>query len=190
MSKSFLLLTGQVITQSNNIKVYSFSMNQLAAIVYDKEDTAGQVFDKLKDLQEQYLIELEDIAYVVKDENGKLHVHQGGSLAGAGAAGGAFWGLLIGMLFFAPFAGMAIGAISGGAAGAMSDYGIDDNFIRELATNSKNGSSTLFVLFRNANPDKVIPEIATYGGKVIKTSLTKDAEDKLQQALSSGAATL
>lgn len=165
-------------------------MTQLVAIVYDKEDTAEKVFEKLKELQKEYLIDLEDMAYVTKDEKGKLDVHQAANLAAAGAASGAFWGLFIGMLFFAPFAGAALGAATGGAMGALTDYGIDDNFIRELTTSMGKDSSALFVLFRKANTDKVVPEIAVYGGKVMKTSLATDAEKKLQQALSHGAATI
>src|SRR5437879_873069 len=128
-------------------------MTQLVAIVYDTEDKAEKVFDKLQELQKEYLIELEDMAYVTKDEKGKLHVNQGQNLAAAGAAGGAFWGMLIGMLFFAPFLGAAVGAASGAATGAMSDYGIDDNFIKDLTSSMQNNSSAVFVLFRKANPD-------------------------------------
>lgn len=165
-------------------------MTQLVSIVYDTEDKAEKVFDKLKDLQKEYLIELEDMAFVVKDEKGKLHVHEGTSTAAAGATGGAFWGLLIGMLFFAPFLGAAVGAVTGGVAGALADYGIDDTFIKELTTNMQNGNSALFVLFRNANPDKVVPEIAQFGGKVIKTSLSTKTQEQLQTALSKGAPTI
>lgn len=173
-------------------KIYLFfytntHMNQLVAIVYDDENTAEKVFEKLKELQKEYQIELDDIAYVTKDENGKLNLHQGTNLTGAAAAGGAFWGLLLGLLFFAPFLGAAVGAVLGGAAGALGDYGIDDDFIKQLSANMKNNSSSIFVLFKNANPDKVLPEISEYGGKVLKTSLSKDAEEKLQSALAKGA---
>ena len=170
-----------------NLNILKLVMDKLVAIVYDDQNTAEEVFNKLLELQKEYQIEINDMAYVTKDENGKLNVHQGESTAASGAVGGAFWGLLIGMLFFAPFAGAAIGAVTGGLAGALADYGIDDNFIKELTSSMKNNSSTLFILFTKANPDKVVPEISQYGGKVIKTSLSKDAEQKLQEALSKGA---
>ena len=165
-------------------------MAQLVTIVYDTEDKAEQVFEKIRTLEKEYLIDVEDMAVAVKDEKGKLHVNQGDSTAAAGAVGGGFWGLLIGMLFFAPFLGAAIGALAGGAAGALADYGIDDNYIKELTASMQKGNSALFVLFHKANPEKVVPEIARYGGKVIKTSLTTKAEEQLQSALDHGAASI
>ena len=44
--------------------------------------------------------------------DGKVKLHQP-SMAGMGAAGGALWGGLIGLIFFMPLFGMAIGAASG-----------------------------------------------------------------------------
>lgn len=165
-------------------------MAQLVAIVYDKVDTAQDVFAKILDLQKQYLIDLEDMAYVTKDQTGKLKVNQGENLAAAGAVGGAFWGMLVGMLFFAPFLGAAVGAAAGGAAGAMSDYGIDDKFIKDLTSSMTNNSSALFVLFHKANPDKVVPEISKFGGKVLRTSMSTENEKRLQEALTHGAPSL
>jgi len=46
------------------------------------------------------------------------------------------------------------------------------------------GTSALFVLVRKFTPDKVLEEIAPYGGKVLRTSLTKDKEAELQEVLS------
>ena len=48
-----------------------------------------------------------DLAY--RDEKGKVRIHQAVSLTAAGAASGALWGTLIGMLFLMPVAGLAIG---------------------------------------------------------------------------------
>lgn len=46
------------------------------------------------------------------------------------------------------------------------------------------GSSVLFVLVRKATPDKVLAELKGSGGKVLKTSLSHDDEEKVQAALS------
>ena len=97
------------------------------------------------------------------------------------------WGTLVGLLFLNPLAGMAIGGIAGAGAGALSgsliDYGIPDDFIRKLGETIPEGSSALFVLFRSITEDKVLPEIETYKPRVLKTSLSKEAEDKLRVAL-------
>ena len=79
-------------------------------------------------------IDLEDIAIVERREDGKVKLHQA-SMAGIGAVSGAVWGGLIGLIFFMPLFGMALGAASGAAGGALSDHGVDDEFIRPLARN-------------------------------------------------------
>jgi uncharacterized membrane protein len=68
-------------------------------------------------------------------------------------------------------------------SGALADVGINDNFIKELAATLQPGSSALFVLVRKASPDKVLEELRSTGGKMLKASLTHEKEEKLQAAL-------
>jgi len=91
---------------------------------------------------------------------------------------------VIGLLFLNPLLGMAMGATAGAVSGALTDVGIDDKFVKELASTMKPGSSVLFVLVRKATPDKVLDEVKGTGGKILKTSLSHDDEAKLQAALS------
>jgi uncharacterized membrane protein len=158
-------------------------MSDLIVIAYDDEFKAEEVRLTLAKLQVEHLIELEDAAVVVKDEHGKIKLKQAVNLTGAGAASGGFWGLLIGILFFNPLLGAAVGAASGALAGAFSDIGVDDNFIRELGQTLQPKSSALFVLVRKVTPDKVLEEVSKFGGKVLRTSLSKDEESQLQTVL-------
>ena len=103
---------------------------------------------------------------------------------GAGALGGAFWGLLIGLLFLAPWLGLAVGAVTGGLAGKFHDIGIDDNFIKEVGGAINPGNSAIFLLVRQAVVDKVIPELRKFNGRIIQTSLSKEKEEKLREAFS------
>jgi uncharacterized membrane protein len=104
-----------------------------------------------------------------------------------GGAFGAFWGTLIGLLFLNPLAGLFTGAAFGAGAGALSgmlsDYGINDDFIRSLGETLEPGTSALFVLVRRATLDKVLPEVRPFGGKVIRTSLSTEQEARLRRAL-------
>jgi uncharacterized membrane protein len=163
--------------------------HQLVAIVYPDEFKAAEVRSALLRLQKEYLLDVDDSVYVTKDPNGKLHLHQDHELTAIGAAGGAFWGLLFGLLFFVPLAGLAVGAGLGALVGHFSNYGIDSGFVKSLTESLTPGSSALFVLVRNVNQERVIPEIAKYGGTVLRTSLTSDAEQQLQAALSAGGST-
>jgi len=158
-------------------------MSDLIVIAYDDEFKAEEVRLTLAKLQVEHLIELEDAAVVVKDEHGKIKLKQAVNLTSAGAASGGFWGLLIGILFFNPLLGAAVGAASGALAGAFTDIGVDDNFIRELGETLQPKSSALFVLVRKVTPDKVLEEVGKFGGKVLRTSLTKDEESQLQTVL-------
>jgi uncharacterized membrane protein len=77
---------------------------------------------------------------------------------------------------------MAIGAASGAAAGALSDYGVDDNFMKDLGNNLEPGAGALILLVRRVTADKVIPQIKI-PGKVIQTSLDNQTEQRLSDAL-------
>src|SRR5579871_1226779 len=155
----------------------------LVVIAYPDEYRAAEVLATLQRMREQYLIDLEDAVYVTKGIDGKLKLHQTTNMAGAGAAWGGLWGMLIGLLFFVPIAGLAIGAASGAILGNLADYGIDDKFAKQLSASMTPGSSAIFVLVRRSTPDRVVPEIAKFGGTVLRTSLPKDTEMKLQDAL-------
>ena len=161
-------------------------MANLVAIVYPDETTAAKAMETLKQLQKEYLISLEDACFVIKDTQGKVHLHQLVSTAGSGAAGGAFWGLLIGILFFVPVIGLAIGLGLGALMGKFADFGIDDKFIKELTAEMKPGNSALFIMFRQATADKVVPELAQYGGTILRTTLSNETEAKLQAELAKG----
>ena len=163
-------------------------MSNLVAIAYPDRDTAEQVRRTLLEMQKEHLIELEDLVVVTRNPDGTVKLHQGASLAGAGAAGGALWGGLIGLLFFAPLFGMAIGAASGAAAGHFSDVGVDDNFMKELGDKLENNGAAVIVLVRKSTPDKVVPRISEYGGHVIQSSLDSEAEESLKSAIGDTAA--
>ena len=157
-------------------------MANLVAIAYDDVDQAKQVTQTLGELMKEHSIELEDVVIVEHRDDGKIKLHQP-SMAGIGAAGGALWGGLIGLIFFVPLFGAAIGAASGAAAGALTDRGIDDNFMKELGDKLPQGGAAVFVLVREATADKVVPEVAKFGGHVIQSSLSNDQEAALQEAL-------
>ena len=93
---------------------------------------------------------------------------------------------MIGTLFFAPLLGMAVGAASGAIGAKLSDYWIEDRFMEELGAQLQPGTSDLFILVRKVPPDKVLDEVSKYGGTALRSSLVKDAEERLQQALQPG----
>jgi uncharacterized membrane protein len=160
----------------------------LAVIAYPDQSTAGEAAAALQRMQKEFLIDVEDVAWVTKKPDGKMKLHQATSATGAGAAGGAFWGFLFGLLFFVPFVGMAVGAATGALAGHFAHYGIDQKWINEVANAIPPGGSALFVMARNTNQERVFPEMAKLGGTVLKTNLSSEQEQALAEALSQPAA--
>jgi uncharacterized membrane protein len=158
-------------------------MSDLIVIGFDNEEKGFELRAELAKLQKEYLIEMEDVVVVTKNDKGKVKLHQSLNLTAAGAVGGAFWGMLIGMIFLNPMVGAAVGAGAGALSGKLRDLGISDNFMKELGETLKNNTSALFVLVRKVTPDKVLEELKGFGGKVLKTSLTKDNEEALQEVL-------
>ena len=158
-------------------------MSDLVVIGFDTEHKAFEMRAELVKLQKEYLIEMEDVVVVTKDDKNKVKLHQALNLTAAGAVGGAFWGTLIGMIFLNPLVGAAVGAGAGALGGKLKDLGISDKFMKELGETITPGSSALFVLVRKVTPDKVLDALKNFEGKVLKTSLTKDKEEELQQVL-------
>lgn len=162
-------------------------MANLVAIVYPDEYRAAEVMAALKRLQKEYLLDLEDACCVVRaKDSGKVTLHQAVNLTAAGAAGGALWGTIIGMLFLNPLLGLAAGAAAGALSGKLSDYGISDDFMKQLADTMPPGSSAIFMLVRRATLDKVQPEIAKFGGSLLYTNLSREAEANIQKLLEQG----
>ncbi len=164
-------------------------MSNLVAVAFPDRATAEEVMATLGRLQKEHAIELEDAVIVTRDDKGKVKLHQSNKLAAGGAVGGALWGGLIGLIFFVPLLGMAVGAATGAATGALTDIGVDDNFMKDLGAKLPPGSAALIVLVRSVTADKVLPEIAHFGGDVIQTSLDDDAEQRLRHVLETRSAT-
>src|SRR5262249_12645680 len=134
-------------------------MSTLVVIGYDDPYKAEEVRLTLLRLQKDYLIDLEDAVVAVKGQDGKVKLHQAVNLTSAGAVSGGFWGSLIGLIFLNPLLGLAVGAGAGAISGALTDVGINDRFMTELAATLSPGSSALFVLVKKATPDRVLAEI-------------------------------
>jgi uncharacterized membrane protein len=158
------------------------AMANLVVLAYENETGAQQTLRKVEELQKQHLISIDDAAIAVRGAGGKVKVKQAKSLTGPAALGGAFWGMLFGLLFFVPFLGLAVGAATGALFGKRADFGINDDFIRQVSEAVQPGNSALFLLVDQAQVDKVVDELKPLGGKVIHTSLSKEEEAQLKEA--------
>jgi len=162
-------------------------MSSLIAIAYPDRDTAEQVRRELIEATKEHLVKLEDAVVVEHAADGKIKLHQAMGTAGAGAAGGAMWGGLIGLIFLAPLLGMAVGAATGALGGKLADVGVDDDFMKNLGEKLRPGAAALIVLGSTDARDKVIERVKPYGGEILQSSLSTEQEQQLRSALSESA---
>ena len=162
-------------------------MTTLSVLEFNSPDGADQALRILQRLQQQQLIKLVDAAVVTWPQSSKgPKTKQLVSTARAGALGGAFWGFLIGLIFLMPLLGLAVGAAAGAAGGALKDYGIDDNFIKEVREKVKPGTSALFLMTANAVIDRVVAELKSLNPELITSNLSDEQESRLRELFAEG----
>jgi uncharacterized membrane protein len=162
-------------------------MTDLVVIEFPSEAKAEEVRQKLLDMQKEYLIELGDAVIAIKQPNGRIKLNQLYHPAATGAAAGALWGTLVGLIFLVPLFGAAVGAASGALGGALTDVGINDQFMKDVAASMDSGNAALFLLIRKVTADKVLADLKGVGGKVLQTSFDQVKEDALRKALAAAA---
>ena len=157
-------------------------MTTLSVLEFNSADGADQALRILQRLQQQQLIKLVDAAVVTWPQGSKgPKTKQMVSTARAGALGGAFWGFLFGLIFFVPLLGLAIGAATGAISGALTDFGIDDNFIKQIRDKVKPGTSALFLMSAHAVVDRVVAELKSLNPELISSNLSDEQESRLRE---------
>jgi uncharacterized membrane protein len=183
-------------------------MSELVAVGFKNDKyRASDVLDQLRQLEFDWVIDLDDAVAVYRDYNGKLRVQQSYELTtGEGAAWGGLWGSLIGAILAIPFTAgasaavaagaVAAGALSGTAVGATAgaidaswwkeDFGLDEEFVRNVGALIQPGDSAILALIESSNPGVVAAQFKGYGGTVLRSSLTPAQAAKLEDYLRSG----
>ena len=162
-------------------------MADLIAIGYPDETTADEAAAEAYRLANDLIIQPDAIAVIIRKQDGSYQVHTNhGGGAGGGAIWGSFWGFLFGLLFFIPVFGLALGAGLGALMGKFAKTSIDKEFQEQVRGMVQPGTSALFLMLEKVTPDKAVEAMSKYGGTVLKTSLSKDDEKELQDALHGG----
>lgn len=162
-------------------------MSELIVIGYDDQAVATQAYEQVLALQKDYVVQLNGLAIVEVDTEGKSHVHTPTKIVGVSAASGALWGMIIGLLFLVPFVGLALGGALGALMGAMGKSGIDSEFRSQVQQMLKPGSSAVVVMASKITEDKFADAMKQFGGTLLKTSLSEEDERELAHDLTEGA---
>jgi uncharacterized membrane protein len=184
-------------------------MAELIVVGFKKDMyRASEVLNQLTGLNDDWVVDLHDAVAVYRDYSGKLRVDQSYQMTtGEGAGWGALWGLMIGSILAIPFtagasaaaagAAVATGAISGTALGAgigaadasswKDEFGIPDDFVQQVGMLVQLGDSAIFAILRVGNPDVVADQFRGYGGTILRTTLSRDQQAKVEKVLSASA---
>jgi uncharacterized membrane protein len=158
-------------------------MPDLVAIGYPDESTGVEAMRTAEELAADLIIQPDQIAAIVRHKDGKFQVITNHHEVGGGAAWGGFWGLFFGLVFFVPVLGLAVGAGMGALMGKLAKSGIDKEFETQVRDMLKPGTSALFMVVEKVTPDKAIAALSQYGGTVLKSSLSEETQQMLQQEL-------
>lgn len=158
-------------------------MATLLVLKFSQPNEAEEALETLQGLRKQQIVSIADAAVVSwpAERRGPITRQHGFNPVGAGALGGGFWGLLIGLIFFMPLLGAAVGAAAGALTGSLTDFGIDDDFIRQTREKVTPGTSALFLLGDTEAPDRVSDALAKYQPEVIATNLSREQEGRLRE---------
>jgi uncharacterized membrane protein len=157
-------------------------MADLVVLGYPDEATAKEAYASVQQLEKDLVID-GTTARLTRTDDGKIHVETPTGVVGAGAATGALWGGLIGLLFLVPIGGMIVGGLLGAMMGKAADMGIDEDFRRRVQDVLQPGTSAVVMVFSKVTPDKALDALAPYGGQVLRTSLSHEAEEEITKAL-------
>ena len=158
-------------------------MPDLIAIGYDDTTTAISALDAAEAMAADLVIQPDALAAIIRNEDGKFRTVTNQHAVGAGATWGMFWGLLFGILFFVPILGMALGAAFGAFGGKLGKTTIDKQFQDQVRAQITPGTSALFMIVEQMTTDRALETLSKFGGTVIKTSMSKEQEAEIQDAL-------
>lgn len=156
-------------------------MATLTAFRFDTVGGADNALGVISMLQEQQLITILDAALVSwpKGKN-RPSTRQVISPIGTQLLDGTFWGMLFGLIFFVPVLDTGHRAETDRLTSALSDVGINDNFIYQVRSKLTEGKSALFVLSRDAVTDRINDASEGQKPDLIAINLPRDEEMKLR----------
>jgi uncharacterized membrane protein len=168
----------------------------LWAIGYDDMTRADEVRETIANLgwgndrAAKYLL-LQDLAVVVRQPDGSFTLNREPFPKVANIMGCTAAGFLAGLVLATPFTGATIGAVLGGvgsAVAAASHVGISEEFVREVETLMKPGTSALFVLDQDIDMEVILKTIRGLGGIILKTNVDVERAKLIQSTLAGATA--
>jgi uncharacterized membrane protein len=162
-------------------------MADLIVLSFHSDEQADAAYEEVQRLQADLVVQLAGLALVTVDDDGKTHVHTPGPQGkiGQGAASGAVFGTLIGLIFFVPVAGLLLGGLFGALFSGLDKTGLNAEFRDRVKSTVSAGKSAVVLYATKLTQDKFAAALAPYDGEIVQTSLSDEEERELARELSS-----
>ena len=160
--------------------------NRVIVAMFRTQNQAYDAAAQMQRLNDDEVITLKRGAIATKDAKGNLtipdskHVGSAWGLLGGGLIGGLLGvmlgpvGVAAGAAASAAAAGAAVGAVTGGSVGAVADLtelGMNEDFIDDVATQLNPGDSALIVEVDEGSTAPTDRVVSTYGGRIYRSEL-------------------
>ncbi|MEU7034672.1 DUF1269 domain-containing protein [Streptomyces sp. NPDC046237] len=159
-------------------------MSELIVIGYDDPAVAKKAFKTVQELNNNHVVELNGLAVVTVDQDGETHVDTPAKTekVAVSATAGALWGMVFGILILTPGIGV-VGAALGGLIGKLNQMGVDKNFRSKVDSLLQPGSAAVVIMASKVTEDKFAAAMQSFGGTVLKTSLSEKDEQAFVEQL-------
>jgi uncharacterized membrane protein len=178
--------------------------DNLMVVGFHGKHRASEVLGQVEQLTYDWSLQLKDGVAAYRTDDGRLRIDQSiQPTTKEGAGYGVFIGSMIGALLAAPFTGglsaaAAATALGAGAATAGSiggaigyedadtfkrEYGISDEFVKEVGGLIQPGDSAVFAVVHGGNPEQMAEKFRGYGGTILRTSLSPKVAQRVQETI-------
>jgi uncharacterized membrane protein len=145
-------------------------MNDLLVISFPSEGKAAQVRGKLLSMEKEALIKMEDAVVAVKSADGTIKLNQLMSSS-------EFWDIRA----------AASGYPAPIPAGALTDFGSNEEFVKEIGNAIPPGGTAVFVLVSKMTANKVLKSLNDVGAKILLTHFERSEAEAIRAALAAQA---
>ena len=157
--------------------------SKIVVLGFDRQFGAEGMLEQIEKYEQEGLITLEDGVIASRGVGGYVDIKQARPQGGKSALKGGGVGLLAGLLLGGPILGVAAGAGIGAIINSFKDYGLDDDFVKEITESLKPESSALFLLVKEAKAEEFQGKFDQWEAHVITTSLPPDKEKALREMI-------
>ncbi len=153
-------------------------MAHLLVVAFDDMAKGDEVLTRLRSLQSEGLLDLEDALVVQRDPRGRFHLKQAVGERGDGRLPKSFWERLIAHIF--PRDRKQEGPCPPPAEGR----GLSQEFVHCIAERLTPGTSALFIVVEPHRLDSLLRAFDREGGRVLETDFPEEIRHEVELALS------